>query len=357
MFVVGMNFEIEILRHRMKTAMLVSNISILFPFMLGVVAALYLYKFSGLGHVSFLSFALFLGISMSITAFPVLARIVEERSLTKTVLGDTALTCAVIGDITAWILLAFIIAVVKSTGVSGALFSLGSAILFILVMIFGVKPAINRWFASMGTRGEGPAWGGMTSVLLFVLASALFTDLIGIHALFGAFLAGIVIPGDGVFRDWIQVRIESFASAFLLPIFFAFTGLRVHVDLLYDPASLALCAGIVLVATVGKLGGTSLMAYWTGMNWLESLRLGILMNTRGLMELIALNIGYELGILSARIFSMFVIMALTTTLMTGPLLTISEALECREDNMEGASKTRRTVLYKSGCRMKKGFRL
>jgi Kef-type K+ transport system membrane component KefB len=199
----------------------------------------------------------------------------------------------------------------------------------IFVMIFGIKPAINRWFASMRTNEERPASGGMTSVLLFVLASALFTDLIGIHALFGAFLAGIVIPSDGVFRDWLQVRIESFTSTFLLPIFFAFTGLRVHVELLNDPVSLCLCAGIILIATVGKLGGTSLMAYWTGMNWIESFRLGALMNTRGLMELIALNIGYELGILSARIFSMFVIMALATTLMTGPLLTISNIFERR----------------------------
>jgi Kef-type K+ transport system membrane component KefB len=329
MFVVGMNFEVEILRHRVRTALLISQVSIVFPFMLGVIAALYLYQLSGSAHGSFISFALFMGISMSITAFPVLARIVEERGLTKTLLGGTALSCAVVGDISAWILLAFIIAIVKATGISGAVFSLGSAVIFILVMILGIKPGIGRWFASAGARGEGSDQGGMTLVLLFVLASALFTDLIGIHALFGAFLAGVVIPGDGVFRNWIQVRIESFASSFLLPIFFAFTGLRTNVGLLNDFSSLALCAGIIVLATLGKLGGTSLMARWTGMSWLESFRLGALMNTRGLMELIALNLGYELGILSPRIFSMLVIMALTTTLMTGPLLTLSDVYERR----------------------------
>ena len=327
MFVVGMNLEVEILRHRAKTAMFVSHISIVFPFMLGTFTALYLYQFTAHEHLSFLSFALFMGISMSITAFPVLARIVEERGLLKTPLGDTALTCAIIGDITAWVLLAFIIAVVKATGIGSAVLSLGLAIFFICFMLLGVKPAIAQWFASAGTNERGPKPGGMTWVLLFVLGSAFFTHLIGIHAMFGAFLAGVVFPSDGVFRNWIQIRIESFTSTFLLPIFFAFTGLSTNVRLLGDPTTLALCAAIILIATGGKLGGTFLMARWTGMDALASFRLGALMNTRGLMELIALNIGYELGILPVQIFSILVIMAITTTLMTGPLLTLADRFE------------------------------
>jgi Kef-type K+ transport system membrane component KefB len=155
-----------------------------------------------------------------------------------------------------------------------------------------------------------------------VLISSLATELIGIHALFGAFLAGVIMPSIGDFRHKLSLRVESFSSVLLLPLFFAFTGLRTQIGLLHDAQGCLICLGIIVVATVGKLGGSAVTARLTGMGWSESLQLGALMNTRGLMELIALNIGYDLGILSPRIFTMLVVMALATTTMTGPLLTL-----------------------------------
>jgi len=169
----------------------------------------------------------------------------------------------------------------------------------------------------------------MASVMTFVFASALATDVVGIHALFGAFLAGVVMPAHGELREFLRLRLEHFSSAFLLPLFFAFTGLRTQFGLLNDTSGWLICAGLVFIATAGKLGGAMLTARLTGVNWIDSFALGALMNTRGLVELIALNIGYDLKILSPRIFAMLVIMALVTTCMTGPLLTISDYLRAR----------------------------
>jgi len=145
----------------------------------------------------------------------------------------------------------------------------------------------------------------------------------GIHALFGAFLAGVIMPQGKVFREGLMLQLENFSSAFLLPLFFAFSGLRTHLGLLNDPTSWLVCAGIIAVATVGKLGGSMTAARFTGMGWSDSFVLGALMNTRGLVELIALNIGYDLGILPPQIFTIMVLMALTTTFMTGPLLSLA----------------------------------
>ena len=190
-------------------------------------------------------------------------------------------------------------------------------------MLCVVKPELPRWLGGPAEleRAE-PGKGRLAVVILVVLVSSFATELIGIHALFGAFLAGVIMPSLGDFRRKLGVRVESFSSILLLPLFFAFTGLRTQLGLLDDARGWLICAGIVAVATLGKLGGSALTARLTGMDWRESLQLGALMNTRGLMELIALNIGYDLGILSPRIFTMLVIMALATTAMTGPLLTL-----------------------------------
>jgi Kef-type K+ transport system membrane component KefB len=196
-------------------------------------------------------------------------------------------------------------------------------------MLFWIKPRLPRWMGRAAQAGGKPGKGMMTSVLTFVFASALTTDVLGIHALFGAFLAGVVMPAHGEFRDFLRLRLEHFSSAFLLPLFFAFTGLRTQVGLLNDTSGWLICAGLVVIATAGKLGGAMITARLTGVSWLDSFSLGALMNTRGLVELIALNIGYDLKILSPRIFAMLVIMALVTTCMTGPLLTISDYLRAR----------------------------
>jgi Kef-type K+ transport system membrane component KefB len=194
-------------------------------------------------------------------------------------------------------------------------------VVFIFVMIYGVRLGLPRLLGKEELERPEPSRRGLAIVVCVVLGAALCTEVIGIHALFGAFLAGAIMPETGGLRHKLIVRVETFSSVLLLPLFFAFTGLRTQIGLLGDVTGWAICLGIIVVATIGKLGGTAIAARFTGMNWIDSLKLGALMNTRGLMELIALNIGYDLGILSPRIFTMLVIMALVTTALTGPLLT------------------------------------
>lgn len=321
MFAVGMELDVSQLRHKAHTAVVVSHASIIIPYFLGVVLALFLYSHLAQPGASFTAFALFMGISMSITAFPVLVRILQDRGIFKTSLGSTATACAAVDDVTAWCVLAFVVAIVRAASVSAAAFSLGLVLVFIALMILVIKPNLPRWLGQQALERPDPGKGVLAAVIGGVLASALSTELIGIHALFGAFLAGVIMPETGDFRHKLGVRVENFSSVLLLPLFFAFTGLRTQIGLLNDARGWIICLVIIAVAAVGKLGGSAVTARLTGMQWREALQLGALMNTRGLMELIALNIGYDLGILSQRIFTMLVIMALVTTMMTGPLFT------------------------------------
>jgi Kef-type K+ transport system membrane component KefB len=323
MFAVGMELDVTHLRGKAQTAVVVSHASIIIPYFLGVALALLLYRSYAQAGASFTAFALFMGISMSITAFPVLARILQERGLARTPLGAAAISCAAVDDVTAWTILAFVVAVVRATSVASVGFVILLVVLFVAFMLCVVKPQLLlRLGGAAALERTEPGKGLLAAVVLVVLVSSLTTEIIGIHALFGAFLAGVIMPSAGDFRHKLSLRVESFSSVLLLPLFFAFTGLRTQVGLLHDATDWFICAGIILVATVGKLGGSAVAARLTGMGWNESLQLGALMNTRGLMELIALNIGYDLGILSPRIFAMLVIMALATTTMTGPLLTL-----------------------------------
>jgi Kef-type K+ transport system membrane component KefB len=329
MFVIGMELDLTQLKQQARTAVFVSQVSILFPYLLGVLGSLWLFPGLAAPGTSFLPFALFIGISMSITAFPVLARILEERGLTKTPLGSTALACAATDDVTAWTVLAFVVAIVKAGGLASSLFSLLLVLLFVAVMLFWIRPRVPRWLGSAALESAAPGKGVMAAVVVFLFACAFITDVIGIHALFGSFLAGIAMPSHGEFRNSLRIRLEHFSSVFLLPLFFAFTGLRTQIGLLQDPAGWLICLGLIGIATCGKLGGSMLAARMTGINWIDSFALGALMNTRGLVELIALNIGYDLGILSPPIFTMLVLMALVTTGMTGPLLTLADHLRSR----------------------------
>ena len=329
MFVVGVELDVSQLKHQARTAVLVSQVSILFPYLLGVVVSLFLFSTLAGPNTTFAAFALFIGISMSITAFPVLARILEERGLTKTPLGSTAIVCAATDDVTAWSILALVVAVAKAKSLASAVFSIGLVVLFVLLMLFWIKPRLPRWIGRAAHDGGTPGKGVTASVLIFLFASALATDVMGIHALFGSFLAGVVMPARGEFREFLKLRLENFSSVFLLPLFFAFTGLRTQIGLLNDTSGWLICLGLILIATLGKLGGAMVTARLNGVNWIDSFALGALMNTRGLVELIALNIGYDLGILSPRIFTMLVIMALVTTCMTGPFLSFSDYLRAR----------------------------
>jgi Kef-type K+ transport system membrane component KefB len=321
MFVVGMELDLNVLRNRAKEALLVSHASIIFPFTLGVGLSYFLFhKFAPSG-IGFLSFALFMGIAMSITAFPVLARIVQERGLTHTRIGGVAITCAAVDDITAWCMLAAVIAIVKAGSVISSVWTIVLAIVYVVLMFGLVRPFLKKLGDIYADR-ESLSKPVVAVFFLLLLFSAYATEIIGIHALFGAFVAGVIMPANVRFRNLFIDKVEDVALVLLLPLFFVFTGLRTEIGLLNDPGLWRWCSVIVAVAVAGKFIGSALPARLVGNTWRESLMLGSLMNTRGLMELIVLNIGFDLGVLSPQIFTMMVIMALVTTFMTGPLLSL-----------------------------------
>lgn len=339
MFAVGMELNIGHVRHKAQAAVAVSHASIQVPFLFGVLLAYFLYDTLAGAKATFVGFALFMGISMSITAFPVLARILQDRGMSKTFLGSTAIACAAVDDVTAWTILAFVVAIVGSASLGSSVVTLVLALVFVAVMVLVVRPALPRMIGVSRLSDEDPSSGTLAVVVCVVLAGAFSTEVIGIHALFGAFVAGAIMPDVAGFRDRIRARVEKFSSALLLPLFFAYTGLRTQLGLLDSAQDWLLCALIIGVATMGKLGASSLAARFTGMGWRDALQLGALMNTRGLMELIALNIGYDLGILSPRIFTMLVIMALVTTVMTGPLLTLFQSRAAGRFRQAAPSRT------------------
>jgi Kef-type K+ transport system membrane component KefB len=322
MFIVGMELNVRHVREKGSAAVMISHASIIVPFLLGSTLSLFLYRDLAPAGTSFTAFALFIGVAMSITAFPVLARILEDRNMTHTLLGSMALTCAAVDDVTAWCILALVIAIVKSTGIAGSVITVGLTLVFALAMILLVRPQLARVIKDPDSQQHRRRLIPM--ILAFVLGCALLTETIGIHALFGAFIAGVVMPPSTEFRIFLKDKLEAFGSYALLPLFFAFTGLRTQISLLNDWQGCLLCAVFIIVAIAGKLGGSMLMSRWAGMNWSQSFSVGVLMNTRGLVELVVLNIGYDLGILSGKIFAMMVLMALVTTFMTGPLLSLGK---------------------------------
>ena len=269
-----------------------------------------------------------MGIAMSITAFPVLARIVQERKLTGTPLGTLAITCAAADDITAWCMLAAVVAIAKAGSLVGTIITLGSALLFVGIMLYLVKPQLSKKLRQFTDAGKPKS--SVALVFLVVLISAWIAEIIGIHALFGAFLAGVIMPADITVKELLTDKVEDVSVLLLLPIFFAFTGLRTQIGLLNQGHRWVVFGMIMLVAVMGKLGGSTLTAKLMGQSWTDALAIGALMNTRGLMELIVLNLGYDLGILSPEIFAMMVLMALATTFMTGPLLDAVKRAEYRK---------------------------
>ena len=327
MFIVGMELDLDHLREKASSAIMVSHASIIVPFLLGSGFALTIFPALAAPGTRFTPFGLFLGIAMSITAFPVLARILKDRGLTQLPLGSTALACAAVDDVTAWCILAVVTAIVNSSGLSGALFTIALTVIFVLLMLL-VKP---RFEHLINRRIDDPKYSRrlLAGVLAFALTCAWVTETIGIHALFGGFIAGVVMPSNPRVETFLKEKIAAFSSTVLLPLFFVFTGLRTQVTLLNDRWSWLICFAIVAVAVAGKLGGSMLMARWTRMSWRDSFAIGALMNTRGLVELVVLNIGYDLGILSDRIFVMMVIMALATTFMTAPLLSLAKIGKAR----------------------------
>lgn len=319
MFLIGLELNPKYLSDQLEVAILISHVSILVPFSLGTLLALLLYPLVSDASVSFTAFSLFLGAAMSITAFPVLARIITESNLQKTRLGTLALTCAAVDDVTAWCVLALAIAVAHTNTITGAFPTIIASLIYIAFMV-----TVGRWFLKrLATYYERR--GRLNQIVLAwiymgVVASALITELIGIHLIFGAFLLGAVMPkNEGLVRELAQ-KTEDFVLIFLLPVFFAYSGLRTQIGLLNTPGLWLLCLAVVGVAIIGKYVGTYIAARVSGIENREASALGWLMNTRGLTELIVLNIGLSLGVISPLLFTMLVIMALVTTFMTSPLL-------------------------------------
>ncbi len=319
MFIIGMDLDLRVIRKNAQSAMIISHVSIAVPFLLGVMLAYLLYPSFGPKQMGFTAFALFIGIAVSITAFPVLARIVQERGWTKSEVGTTAITCAAANDITAWFLLAAVIALVKAGNINSALVSLGLSAAYITFMIMVMKPLFHR-IAEQNFTKETINKPIVAIFLFSLIVSSYITEVIGIHALFGAFLAGVIMPSNINFRHVFQEKVEDLSQVLLLPLFFVYTGLRTQIGLLNEPHLWLVFAAIVAVATIGKFAGSALASRWVGQSWKNSLIIGALMNTRGLMELIVLNIGYDLGVLTPQVFAMMVLMALVTTFMTGPAI-------------------------------------
>jgi len=339
MFAVGLEVDLPELRRQARTALLISHASMLLPLLLGMGLALAAFPLLAGPGVPFYAFALFLGIAMCITAFPVLARILEERGMLHTPVGRLAIACAAIGDVSAWCLLALVVALVHAHGLAGAGLSVVLALLFVPGLHLLARPALQRGFGTVLAADRSGA-ATVALALLLLLACSAFTEAIGIHALFGAFLAGTAMPAGAAFRGPLRERLLGFSVVGLLPLFFALTGLRTQLGLLHGAQDWLLCGLIVAVAVAGKLGGTLLAARLTGSGWREAFTLGVLMNTRGLVELIVLNVGYDLGILSARVFTMLVIMALLTTCITGPLLGLTRVGKPGDEMLRVPERTR-----------------
>ncbi|KAA6460454.1 potassium transporter Kef [Acidobacteria bacterium AB60] len=319
LFVVGSDLNLEHLQRQKKIALVASLASIVLPFGLAIAfAPLFRARFSPNG-VGTIPFSLFLGVSMSITAFPVLARILEERKMQASSLGGTALLCAAVDDVAAWLLLAvamtFIANQANSPGIYIRFLWLGA---YVATMLFVVRP-VSRWIGSR--RGDERLSHELLGLMLALgLASAAFTDAIGVHPLFGAFLAGTCFPRIPAWQRALRARTESVLSLVLLPLFFALTGLRTRLDQVGDTKAWLWTGFILLLAIIGKMGGAVFGARLTGQGWRSSFALGALLNTRGLVELIVLNIAFDAHVFSPTLFTMLVVMALVTTSITSPIL-------------------------------------
>ena len=318
MFVVGVELNHAPLRRSMHTVIAISHAGIIVPFLLGSALSLWLYRGYATSDVPFGVFVLFMGISMSVTAFPVLARILFDRGIQHSGLGSIALSCAASGDVAAWCLLAIVISAAKEDP-GAAIQTILAAVLFVAFILLVVRRSMSTLVLREAHR-EQLSQGTLTTLLIALLTSAFIAERIGLHALFGAFLLGATIPHDSALARNLVARLKDFVVVFFLPVYFAFTGLRTEIGLIGTAGDWLVCGCIIAVASAGKFGGGSVAARLTGQRWRAAAGLGILLNTRGLMELIVLNIGLDMKVLSPRLFVMLVLMAIVTTLATTPIL-------------------------------------
>ncbi len=346
LFLIGMEMDLAHMRQHVRVAVFVSHATIVLPFVLGVTLALFIYRTQAPAGVDFLSFGLFIGVAVSITAFPVLARIVQERGLMATHSGRMSIAVAAFDDATAWCLLALVVALVQARGPGSAVITVLLSVSYMLFMMFAVRPILRRMGEVYYTR-EFIGRGVMAAIILLILGSAILTHIIGIHALFGAFMAGVVLPGNSRFGHLVGEKLRDFASVILLPLFFALTGVRTDFSLILQSGSLGILGVVLLVAIGGKLGGGFVAALLSGMKPREALELGVLINTRGLVELIVLNVGYDLGVLSKELFAVMVLMAFLTTFMTGPALSLLHRKKAARETAEN-DHGRRGILFSFG---------
>ena len=319
MFAIGMELNITEVRQKLKETILISHTSTIFPFFLGMVTAYFLYNKYAYESTPFLSFALFVSIALSITAFPVLARIIQEKGLTKAHLGTISLASAANGDITAWCLLAVVVAIAQAGSMLSAIYNIGFSFIYLLLMFTVIRPFL-RMIGHIYHNKEVVDKGLVAFMFLLLIVSSYLTEILGLHALFGAFVAGVVMPDNIKFRKIMTEKVEDVSLALFLPLFFVSTGLRTEIGLLNSPELWYMCGIFILVAIIGKFGGSLVAARFVGETWKDSLYIGALMNTRGLMELVVLTIGYDMKILTPPIFVMLVLMTLVTTFMTTPLI-------------------------------------
>nr|WP_321373355.1 cation:proton antiporter [uncultured Bacteroides sp.] len=325
MFVIGMELDFSTLKNKINETLVISHAGILVPFFLGVISSYWIYEEYAAQQTAFLPFALFIGISMSITAFPVLARIIQEKNLTKTPVGILSIASAANDDVTAWCLLAVVIAISKAGTFGSALYAVALTFVYIAVMFLVIRPFLKK-IGDVYANKEVINKTFVGFIFIILIVSSTLTEVLGIHALFGAFIAGVVMPSNFGFRKVLMEKVEDVSLVFFLPLFFAFTGLHTQIGLINSPSLFGVLGLLVAVAIAGKLGGCTIAARLVGESWKNSLIVGTLMNTRGLMQLVALNIGYEMGILPPSIFVILIIMALVTTFMTTPLLTLVEKI-------------------------------
>ncbi len=325
MFIIGMELDMDVIRKKAHKALIISHTSILVAFTFGLGIASFLYEDFAPENISFLHFGMFMGVSMSIAAFPVLARIAQERDMIKSTFGTMILTTAAIDDLSAWCLLAIAVAIVQAGTLGGALLTILLSVGFIIIMLFVVRPFFAR-LGSIYISDEVLNKTVVAFVMLFIFISSYITEVFGIHALFGAFMAGSIMPSHTNFKRIITEKIEDISLVVLLPLFFVFTGLRTQIGLLDNPHLWTITILLILIAIIGKMGGVTISSKFLGLSWKESFSLAALLNTRGLIQLIVLNIGYDLGVFSAELFVMLVIVALFTTVMTGPTLDLIEFL-------------------------------
>jgi Kef-type K+ transport system membrane component KefB len=317
MFMIGLELKFGQVHGQGRRLATVAGASIVIPLALALPLTPLLYRHYG-GKVNELAFCLFIGAAMAITAFPVLARLLQESGLADTRVGAMSLMSAAVNDIAAWCLLAFVIALARATGPGAGLRTCLYAAAFVAVMFLVVKPLLAR-------LGDVPVW----LALVVTLLAAWTADRAGIHVIFGAFAAGAVMPRRPQWQRTIHQRLDTVVTHLLLPVFFVMTGLSTHVEGLRTLGIWIVVILAIVVATVGKLGGTAVAARAVGERWAEALTLGALMNTRGLTELVVLAVGLQLGILSPTIFTVMVLMALVTTLMAPPLLSLIDQRSTR----------------------------